>query len=61
MGKFKDNESFFKFGTDKDDGSFRQDRYDHFNKESHEHSWSKTSTDGANHKEGWHGNNSKKD
>jgi hypothetical protein len=43
----------FSFSRDDKDGSYRQDRVEG-TKSSHEHTWSKTSTDGC-HKEGWHG------
>jgi hypothetical protein len=53
MGKFVDGLVKFVFGYDKNDGSYRQDKYEKDQSGGHEHSWSKTG-DGR-HKEGWHG------
>lgn len=56
-GGYKDSEGRFTFGRDNNDGSFRQDRLTFTNERGdHEHSWSKTSTDGQ-HKEGSTGEN----
>lgn len=57
MGKFKDSTGTFRSGTD-GKGNFSQDRVEHGGGRNHEHTWSKTGTDGQ-HKEGWHGSNAK--
>lgn len=53
MSRFSDDSGTFRSGTDSK-GNFSQDRVEHGGSSSHEHTWSKTSTDGQ-HKEGWHG------
>jgi hypothetical protein len=55
MSKFSDGNSTFRSGTDSR-GNVSSDRIDHGGSSSHEHTWSKTATDGQ-HKEGWHGSN----
>ena len=46
----------FHFGQDRKDGSYRQDRIQTSPGGKHEHTYSKTATDGSGqHKEGWHG------
>lgn len=53
MSRFKDGSGTFRSGTDSR-GNFLSDRVEHGGSRNHEHTWSKTSTDGQ-HKEGWHG------
>lgn len=53
MGKFSDSSGTFRSGTDSR-GNISSDRVEHGGSSNHEHTWSKTSTDGQ-HKEGWHG------
>lgn len=59
MGEFKDKDGVFKFGKDRNDGSFRQDRMNYTDKSAgkHDHSWSKTDPTTGRHKEGYKGPN----
>ncbi len=54
--KSAESKEVFRFKQDNKDGGFRQDKFTIIDKETggHEHTWSKTSTDGQ-HKEGWVG------
>lgn len=53
MSKFSDNSGTFRSGRDSR-GNVSSDRVEHKGSSNHEHTWSKTGTDGQ-HKEGWHG------
>ncbi|GFO80532.1 MAG: hypothetical protein A49_01590 [Methyloceanibacter sp.] len=55
------DEASYKFSNDPKDGSSKQESLSRTSESSpaHEHTWSKTSTDGQ-HKEGWHGDKHEK-
>ena len=53
MSKYSDSNATFRSGTDSK-GNVSHDRIEHGGSSKHEHTWSKTGTDGQ-HKEGWHG------
>ena len=55
MSKYSDSSGTYRTGQDSG-GNYRQDHVEHG--ASHEHTWSKTSSEGQ-HKEGWHGKGAK--
>ena len=60
MGKYSDNDTSFNFHESKDSrdsaGTERQDRYDSFAGDKHDHTWSATPRSGDGpHREGWVG------